>query len=140
MEKDIFSLSGKVALITGASRGIGEEIASVYANARARVTICSRKQENIDEAAEGIKRSGGEVLGLAANASIAKDREKLVKAAMDWACKIDILVNNAGANPIYGPLANLSESSWDKVFEVNLKAMFFLSQMVYHAWMKDHGE
>jgi len=139
VEKDIFSLNGKVALITGASRGIGEEIASVYSKAKARVVICSRKQEAIDEVAERIKRNGGEVLGLVANVSIAEDREKLVKVAMDWAGKIDILVNNAGANPSYGPLADLSESAWDKVFEVNLKAMFFLSQMVYHAWMKDHG-
>lgn len=63
----------------------------------------------------------------------------LVRSAMDWAGKIDILVNNAGGNPFFGPMADISESAWDKVFDVNLKASFFLSQLVYHAWMKDHG-
>ncbi|MEW6425214.1 MAG: SDR family oxidoreductase [Bacillota bacterium] len=135
----MFSLKGKVALITGASRGIGEEIATVYAKAGARVIICSRKEKEIKESAERIRSSGGEVLELAANVSVDEERTRLVKTAMDWAGKIDILVNNAGTNPGYGPLADISESAWDKVFEVNLKAPLFLSQLVYHAWMKDNG-
>ena len=142
MDKDIFppfSLNGKVALITGASRGIGEGIARTYSRAGARLVICSRKEKNIHETATKIQKNGGDVLGVMANVSIAEDREKLVRNAMDWAGRIDILVNNAGANPTFEPLGELSESAWNKVFDVNLKAMFFLSQLVYHAWMKDHG-
>lgn len=142
MEKDvfaIFSLKEKVALVTGASRGIGEEIASTYSKAGARLVVCSRKENNIEEAAEGIRESGGEVLALAANVSVAEDRERLVKTALDWAGQINILVNNVGANPYFGSLADISEAAWDKVFDVNLKASFILSQLVYHAWMKNHG-
>lgn len=134
-----FSLQGKVALITGASRGIGEEIAHILAQAKARLIICSRKQQRLEEVAAMIKDGGGEVLPVAANVSVSADRKALVEKAMDWAGRIDILVNNAGANPSYGPLEDLAESSWDKVFEVNLKACFFLSQLVYKAWMKDNG-
>jgi NAD(P)-dependent dehydrogenase (short-subunit alcohol dehydrogenase family) len=128
-----------VALVTGASRGIGEEIARTYALAGAKVVACSRKKESIEKAAQKIQAEGGKVLAVTANVSIDADRERLVKTAIDWAGKIDILVNNVGANPSFGPLADLPESSWDKVFDVNLKATFFLSQRVYHAWMKDHG-
>ena len=142
MEKDIlsiFSLDKKVALITGASRGIGKEIAITYSKVGARLIICSRKKEEIDGAAERIREAGGDVLAVTANVSVAEDREKLIKLAMDWAGKIDILVNNAGANPFFGPMADISDSAWDKVFNVNLKGSFFLSKLVYHAWMKDHG-
>lgn len=149
----MFSLEGKVALITGASRGIGEEIAGVYLRAGARVAICSRKPEGVKDAAERIRLLGmfperGEspdpnkeqnVLGIVANVLLPEDRKKLVKAVMDWAGRIDILVNNAGANPSHTPLADLTEDAWDKVFDVNLKASLYLSQLVYHAWMKTHG-
>jgi NAD(P)-dependent dehydrogenase (short-subunit alcohol dehydrogenase family) len=138
----LFSLEGKVALITGASRGIGEEIAGVYLRAGARVAICSRKPEGVKEAAERIRllgNSGQNVLGLVANVLEPEDRKKMVEAVMDWAGRIDILVNNAGANPIHTPLADLTEEAWDKVFEINLKASLFISQLVYHAWMKNHG-
>lgn len=135
----MFSLKGKAALVTGASRGIGEEIAAVYAKAGARVVICSRKEKEIKEAAERIRSGGGEVLGVAANVSVDEERRRLVKEAMEWAGRIDILVNNAGTNPGYGPLAGITEQAWDKVFAVNVKAPLFLSQLVYHAWMKDNG-
>ena len=135
----MFSLKGKVALITGASRGIGEKIAAVYAKAGARVVICSRREKEIKEAAERIRSGGGEVLAVAANVSVDKERRRLVEKAMEWAGRIDILVNNAGTNPGYGPLADIQEQAWDKVFAVNVKAPLFLSQLVYHAWMKDNG-
>lgn len=137
--QSMFSLEGKVALITGASRGIGEEIARVYSMAGAKVAICSRKPEGVKEAAERISNNTRDVLGIAANVFVPEDRKRLVQEIMDWAGRIDILVNNAGANPSHGPLADLTEEAWDKVFEVNLKASFFLSQLVYQAWMKTHG-
>jgi dehydrogenase/reductase SDR family protein 4 len=135
----MFSLEGKVAVVTGASRGMGEEMARVFAQAGARVVLNSRREEGINEAAEKIKAAGGDVLAVVANVSSADDRKKLIDAAMDWAGRIDILVNNAGTNPAFGPLAEVAESAWDKIFEVNLKGPFFLSQMAYNAWMKDNG-
>ena len=134
-----FSLKGKTALITGASRGIGEAIATAYSEAGAKVVICSRKEQGIKMAAGKIKEKGGDVLAVTANVCSPKDRENLVKKTMDWAGQIDILVNNAGGNPQFGYLADLSEAAWEKVFDLNLKSVFTLSQLVYHAWMKDHG-
>lgn len=142
MEEDmgsLFSLQNRVALVTGASQGIGKEIALAYSRAGARLVICSREKKRIDKVGKEIKESGGEVLSLEANVSNAEDRERLVKSAVGWGGKVDILVNNAGANPVFGPLADISESAWDKVFEVNLKATFFISQLVYHASMKESG-
>jgi len=140
--KDIssmFSLEDKVALVSGASRGIGFAIANTYAKAGAKVIICSRKQSGIEKAAEKIGAGGGKALAVAANVSIGEQRRELVKKAMEWAGKIDILVNNAGTNPAFGPLADVSEDAWNKVFEVNLNATLFISQAVYHAWMGEHG-
>ena len=136
----MFSLEGKVALIAGASRGIGEEIAKVYGLAGAKLIVSSRKPEGINEAAKRLReQTGAEVLAVPANISYPDDRKKLVKEAMAWAGKVDILVNNAGTNPANGPLADVQESAWDKIFEVNLKGPFILSQLIFHAWMKDNG-
>ena len=136
----MFSLEGKTALIAGASRGIGEEIARVYGLAGAKLIVSSRKPEGINEAAERLKNAtNAEVLAIPANISYPDDRKKLVDEAMKWAGRVDILVNNAGTNPANGPLADVQESAWDKIFEVNLKGPFLLSQMIYHAWMKAHG-
>ncbi|MBW2091604.1 MAG: SDR family oxidoreductase [Deltaproteobacteria bacterium] len=143
MSKDIesmFSLKGKTALVAGASRGIGEEIARVFSLAGAKLVVSSRRPEGVAEAAERIKSAtGGEVLAVASSIASAEDRKKLVDETLKWAGSIDILVNNAGTNPAWGPLENVEESAWDKIFEVNLKGPFILSQLVFHAWMKDHG-
>ncbi|MCP4682315.1 MAG: SDR family oxidoreductase [Desulfobacterales bacterium] len=142
MAKDIasmFTLEGKTAVIAGASRGIGEEIARVFSLAGAQVVLSSRKEEGIKEATEKIKATGGEALSVVANISHMGDCEKLVRESMDWAGKIDILVNNAGTNPAWGPLEDVQELAWDKIFAVNLKGAFFTSQLAYKAWMKEHG-
>lgn len=135
----MFSLDGKVAVITGASRGIGEEIAKVFSRAGARLVICSRKQEALEKVADTIRHDGGEVLAVPANVSAEEDRATIIDAAMEWGSRIDILVNNAGANPKHGPLAKLAESELDKVLDVNLKAPLFLSQLTYRSWMKANG-
>lgn len=137
--QSLFSLEGKVAIITGASRGIGEEIAMAYTMAGAKVVICSRKPEEIKEAAGRVSNNDQDVLGIAANISLAEDRERLVKETIEWSGRIDILVNNAAANPGFGALANVNEKTWDRIFDINLKASFLLSQMVYQSWMKGHG-
>ena len=136
---NLFSLEGKVAVVTGGTRGIGEEIASIYAKAGAKVVICSRNQEAVGKVVEGMRQSGSEVLGMPVNVTLPEDRENLIRTAMDWGERLDILVNNAGANPKFGGLEDLVESEFDKVINVNLKASLFLSQLAYKMWMKEHG-
>jgi dehydrogenase/reductase SDR family member 4 len=144
MDKDriasMFSLEGKTALIAGASRGIGEEIARVYALAGAKLIVSSRRPEGINEAADRLRKdTGAEILAVPANISYPDDRKKLVEEAMGWAGRVDILLNNAGTNPASGPLADIEESAWDKIFEVNLKGPYLLSKMIFQTWMKEHG-
>ena len=110
MKKDInsmFSLDKKTAIITGASRGIGEEIAGVFAKAGARVVVCSRKQETVVQGAEAIVQQGGQALACADNIAEEKDLENLIKKTMEWGGSIDVLVNSAGANPQFGGLEDL---------------------------------
>jgi len=133
------SLEGKTAIVTGASRGIGLEMARRFSAAGADVVICSRNQKAVDEAAADITADGGKVLPLAINVADERDRVRLVDQAMEWAGRIDILVNNAGANPTFGGLATLTEKALDTVIDVNLKATLFIAQRVFHAWMKDNG-
>ncbi len=136
----LFSLDNRVAVITGGSRGIGLEIARIYALAGANVVISSRKKQGVEEAADTLRSKGAEnVLPVAANVSSEEDLENLVQETMNWAGKIDILVNNAGTNPAYGLLHDLDRKAWDKTFETNLNSAFRLSQLAFHAWMKDHG-
>ncbi|RJX28406.1 MAG: SDR family oxidoreductase [Desulfarculus sp.] len=133
------SLAGQAALVTGASRGIGLAIARALTQAGAAVVMAARKAPGLEAAAAELAAAGGRVLAVAANVSRDQDRRRLVERALAWASRLDILVNNAGANPSYGPLAEVQEAAWDKVFAVNLKASLFLSQLAYRAWMAQHG-
>lgn len=119
-----FDLTGKVALITGGSRGIGLAIAEAYAAAGARVVVAGRKQETVDEAAESIRRGGGEALGVAAHTGDGAAVATLVERAIDHFGGIDILVNNAATNPHFGPFLTAEDSHWDKILDVNVKGYF----------------
>jgi len=124
------SLAGKVAIVTGASRGIGEESAFAFAKAGAKVVLASRKQADLDHVAARIKKSGGTCLPIASHIAKTDDSTNLVDKVMAQYGRIDILMNNAGTNPYYGPLIDAEEWAWDITMNVNLKGLFFLSQLV----------
>lgn len=115
-----FSLKGKVALITGGSRGIGQAVAEAYAASGAKVVLVSRKQPALDIVAEQIKAAGGEALPLAAHTGDQASIETVVARTIDLFGGIDILFNNAGTNPHFGPILSAEESHWQKILEVNL--------------------
>lgn len=124
MQSDLFNLSGKVSLVTGASRGIGLAIAETFSKANAKVVLSSRNQEDLDKAAQKINAAGGDALPVAAHAGDPEAVNALVKKTMDTFGGIDILVNNAGTNPHFGPILTADESHWDKILDVNLKGYF----------------
>ena len=136
----LFDLSGRVALVTGASRGIGSAIAETLAEHGANVVLSSRKQADLDAEAERINaRHAEKATPIAAHAGRQEDMERLVQDVMSRFSRIDILVNNAGTNPYFGPVLGAQLSAWDKTFEVNLRGYFILTKLVYEAWMEAHG-
>ena len=135
----IFSLEGKVALITGASKGIGEAIARLYAACGAKVVINSRKQEELDKVAESITNEGGQCTGIAANAGDIATCKILIDQVVSLYGGIDILVNNAASNPVYGPVVECEEWAFDKIMNVNVKAPFELGKLVYPVMKKRGG-
>jgi NAD(P)-dependent dehydrogenase (short-subunit alcohol dehydrogenase family) len=127
----LFDLTGKVALVTGASKGIGKAIAGLYAQAGAKVVVSSRKQEAVDAVVNEIKSKGGDAIAIACNVSEAADLQKLMDVTLATYGTLDILVNNAAANPSFGPLVDTTESSFDKIIDVNVKGPFELAKKVY---------
>lgn len=119
-----FDLSGKVALITGASRGIGQAIAEAYAAAGAKVVLSSRKQDGLDAVAKKIRGNGGEALAVAAHTGSLAAVESAISEAIDQFGGIDIVVNNAATNPHFGPIMTAEESHWDKILDVNVKGYY----------------
>lgn len=138
MTQPHFDLQGKVAVITGASKGIGESMARLMAAAGAKVVVSSRKQESVDILAAAIKAKGGEAMGVAANVGNLDQVRTLVEKTMDIYGGIDILVNNAASNPVFGPVTECDTAAFDKIMDVNVKAPFELGKLVYPV-MKSRG-
>ncbi len=126
-----FDLTGKVAVITGGSRGLGLEMGRAFAQAGADLVIASRKQDACDEAAADIaKETGRTCIGAAYHAGSWDDSDRLAKLAYDRFGHVDVLVNNAGMSPLYESLTDISEALYDKVLDVNLRGPFRLSAVI----------
>jgi len=133
-----FDLTGKVALITGASRGIGETIAKTYAQAGAKVVLASRKQPGLDLIAQHIREAGGEALPVAAHTGDPEAIRALVEKATAVFGGIDIVVNNAATNPHFGAVMTAEESQWAKILDVNVMGYFRVVKACYET-MKARG-
>jgi gluconate 5-dehydrogenase len=134
----LFDLSGKTALVTGGSRGLGLQIAESLGEAGARIMLTSRKASDLEEAAADLTAKGITAHWVAGDASNPADVQRVVAAAMEQLGRIDILVNNAGAT--WGaPAEDYPLEAWDKVMNLNIRSMFLFSQAVGKASMIPHG-
>jgi NAD(P)-dependent dehydrogenase (short-subunit alcohol dehydrogenase family) len=134
----LFDLSGKVALVTGATRGIGKSIAEELARAGAKVALCSRKAQACQAVEEEFGKAGFAVLAQPCNVSRKEELQALVDATRARWGRIDIVVANAASNPYYGPLTGISDEAFDKIFANNLKSVLWLAAMTLPG-MKDGG-
>ena len=127
--KSPFDLSGKVALITGSTRGIGKSIAEEMARAGAKVVVSSRKAEACEQVRSEFEQQGYEVLAQTCNVSRKQELQELVEATLKRWGRIDIAVSNAASNPYYGPLAAIPDEAFDKIFNNNVKSVLWLAAM-----------
>lgn len=137
--KSQFNLEGKVAVITGSSKGIGKAIAQGLAEHGASVVISSRNQEAVDEVANLFNVQGLDAIGIACHIGKAEQREALLSKTIERFGGIDILVNNAAINPYFGPLEGSDEAVFDKIMDVNVKAPWLLSNLVLTSMVERGG-
>ncbi len=134
-----FSLAGKVAIVTGGSRGIGRSIAIALAEAGADVVVAARKPESLEESVAAVRATGRRGVAIPTNVRDMDALQNLVNETKAQLGRVDILVNNAATNPVFGPIANVDERAWDTVMNTNVKSAFFLSKMAREA-MLEHGQ
>jgi len=127
---NMFDLSGKVAVITGGTKGIGRAAALAMARAGAKVVVSSRKIDACDETAEAIRAEGHDAVGIPCNISNVEDLQALVAGSLDAYGKIDILVCNAAVNPYMGPLLDIDDEAYDKTLDANVKNVLRLCGLV----------
>jgi len=130
-------LSGKVALVTGASRGIGYGVAEALVARGDRVCITGRNEDALKEAVEQL--GADRVIGVAGKAHDQAHQAVAVERTMEAFGRVDFLVNNAGTNPVFGPIADLDLDVARKVFETNVVSALGFAQKTWHAWQKDNG-
>jgi len=135
--RNLFELEGKVAIVTGASKGIGLSIARGLAEYGAKVVISSRSQESLDLVAKELSVDGLKVFPFACHVGDENQRKDLVKKTIDTYGRIDILVNNAAINPVHDSIEKMSSEVYDKILNVNLKAAFDLSNLCFPYLKKD---
>jgi len=126
----LIHLEGKVAIVTGGSRGIGEAIARAFAAHGAKVVVAARKLEGCEKVVAAIREAGGEAHAVAFHAGELAAPKRLLDAAVEKFGKVDVLVNNAATNPHFGPLLTAEYPAWDKTFEVNLRGYFEMARVV----------
>jgi NAD(P)-dependent dehydrogenase (short-subunit alcohol dehydrogenase family) len=124
-----FSLAGKVAIVTGSSRGIGRAIAEMFAELGAKVVVSSRKADACQEVVDGIKQKGGEAIVIPCNIGRREEVEALVRETEKQLGPIDVLVCNAAVNPSYGPMSALSDEAFDKIMGSNVKSNLWLCNL-----------
>src|SRR3712207_1674644 len=139
MTRDLFDLTGKVAVVTGGSRGLGREMVLAYAEHGADVVIASRKLENCEAVAEEVRKLDRRALAVAYHAASWSAADELADAAYSEFGHVDVLVNNAGMSPLYPSVDAIGEDLYDKVMGVNLKGPFRLSANIGTRMMADGG-
>ncbi|MCK6535823.1 MAG: glucose 1-dehydrogenase [Polyangiaceae bacterium] len=125
----LIHLRDKVAIVSGASRGIGEAIALAFAEAGAKLVVASRKQDSVEAVAARLRERGTEAHAVAAHVGNTDQCHALVKAAIERFGRVDVLVNCAGTNPYFGPMVNIDPGAYEKTFEVNLRGAFETSRV-----------
>ena len=123
-----FDLTGKVALVTGSSRGIGESIAKTLASYGAEVILSSRKIESLKKVEEDIISAGGKAFSIACHSGDMDQIDAMFSVIQEKYGKLDIVVNNAATNPYFGDVLNATVEAWDKTVDVNMKGYFFIAQ------------
>jgi NAD(P)-dependent dehydrogenase (short-subunit alcohol dehydrogenase family) len=127
---ELFDLKGKVALITGSSRGIGRAIAERMAEAGARVVVSSRKLDACEAVVEAIRKAGGEAVAIPCNITYKEELQRLVAQTHEAFGKIDVLVCNAAVNPHYGSTQEIPDSAFEKILDCNIRSNHWLCQLV----------
>ena len=138
MSTDLFDLTGKIALVTGASRGIGESIAALLAEQGAHVIVSSRKIDGCQVAADAINNAGGSAEAFACHVGNMDDIDNIFKHIQAKRGKLDILVNNAAANPYFGDILDTDLAAYTKTVDVNIRGYFFMS-VKGGRMMRDNG-
>jgi dehydrogenase/reductase SDR family member 4 len=129
LARDPFSLAGKVAIVTGSSRGIGRSVAEEMARAGAKVIISSRKIEACEAVCEELRVQGHDATAIACHIGRKEELQNLVERTIERHGRIDCVVANAAVNPVFGPLKELSDEAWDKVMATNLRSTFWLANL-----------
>ena len=134
-----FDLSGKVALLTGASKGIGKAMAMAMGQAGAKVVISSRKQDALDEVATEMRREDIDVYPVVGYVGDSESMNNLVNETIGKYGGIDVLVNNAAVNPVFGPVLQTDDAAFDKIMQVNVKGPFELAKLVHSSMLARGG-